>query len=225
MAYARKSEWLIPIGLITLSILPAVGGALRLAELGGGAEITLDNERFFAAPVPVVLHIISVTIFCVLGAFQFMSGFRQRKPIWHRTAGRILVPSGIVAALSGLWMTQYYPPIDMDGPTLYVIRLLVGSAMTLFICLGFAAILKRNFSCHRAWMMRSYALGFGACTQVLTHIPWALFPSIRGELARTLCMAAGWVINIAVAEWILMRERRKRSRQINTVQKLAETVP
>ena len=149
-------------------------------------------------------------------SFQFMTSFRRRKPNWHRTAGRILVPSGIVAALTGVWMTQYYPAVNFDGPVLYVIRLLVGSAMTLFICLGFAAILKRNFSYHRAWMMRSYALGFGACTQVLTHIPWALFPSIRGELARTLCMTAGWVINIIVAEWILMRERRNRLPQLDT---------
>ncbi len=46
-------------------------------------------------------------------------------------------------------------------------------------------------------MMRSYALGLGAGTQVLTHLPWYLFPSIHGELARTLFMAAGWGINLA----------------------------
>ena len=49
-------------------------------------------------------------------------------------------------------------------------------------------------------MMRGYALGLGAGTQALTHLPWCLFPAIQGELSRALCMAAGWAINLAVAE-------------------------
>ena len=105
-------------------------------------------------------------------------------------------------------MTQFYPtggepPASFDGPILYGIRLLVGLAMALFICLGFVAVRRRDIQQHRAWMMRAYALGLGAGTQVLTHLPWFLFPSIQGELARTLFMGAGWAINVAVAEWLI----------------------
>jgi hypothetical protein len=65
-------------------------------------------------------------------------------------------------------------------------------------------------------MVRAYALGLGAGTQVFTHIPWFVFPSIQGEMARTLCMAAGWLINVAVAEWLT------RSRQaLDGVRRLA----
>ncbi len=56
-------------------------------------------------------------------------------------------------------------------------------------------------------MMRSYALGLGAGTQVLTHIPWALFPQYHSEIFRTISMAAGWCINICVVEWLLFRRR------------------
>ena len=45
-----------------------------------------------------------------------------------------------------------------------------------------------------------------AGTQAFTHLPWFLFPSIQGELARTLFMGAGWAINLAVAEWIIARQ-------------------
>ncbi len=205
MTSSAKSEWLITAGLIALSFVPVAAGTFRLAQLGGGAEITPDNTRFFTAPLPVVLHIISVSLYCVLGAFQFAPGFRRRKPNWHRFAGRILVPSGLIAALSGLWMTLFYPPVDGDGPILYGIRLLVGSAMVLFICLGFAAIRRRDIPRHLAWMMRCYALGLGAGTQALTHLPWFLFPAIQGELTRALLMGAGWAINLAAAEWIIRR--------------------
>ena len=209
MTSSTKSEWFIPAGLIALSFVPVLAGTFRLIQLGGGADITPDNARFFATPLPVVLHIISVTIYCVLGAFQFAPGFRRRRPDWHRVAGRVVVPCGLVAALTGLWMAHYYPRPNFDGTLLYAIRLLVGSAMVLFIYLGMAAIWRRDILGHHPWMMRGYALGLGAGTQVLTHLPWYLFPSIRGEQTRAALMGAGWAINLAFVEWILMRERMK----------------
>lgn len=212
-----KADRLIPAGLIALSAVPMVAGMVRLAQLGGGAEITPDNARFFAAPGPVVVHIVAVVIYCLLGAFQFAPDFRRRRPGWHRASGRILIPCGFLAALSGLWMTQFYRignpggplPADFEGPALYWIRLLVGSAMTVFLLLGVNAIRNRDFPRHGAWMMRAYALGLGASTQAFTHLPWFLFPGIRGELARTLCMAAGWILNLAVAEWLIARRARR----------------
>ncbi len=203
MTTKTNNGWLVPAALIALSAVPVAAGAVRLVGLAGGAEITPENVRFFAAPLPVVLHIISVSLYCILGAFQFSPGISRRRPGWHRAAGRILVPCGLIAALSGLWLTQFYPPVDHAGPFLYVIRLVVGSAMVLFICLGFAAIRRRDIPRHLAWMMRCYALGLGAGTQGLTHLPWFLFPAIQGELTRALCMGAGWAINLVVAEWII----------------------
>ena len=213
LGLVRKAEWLIPGGLIALGFVPALAGSIRMIQLAGGAQVTPEDARFFAAPWPVVLHIVSALIYCILGAFQFSAGFRRRKPGWHRMAGRLLVPCALVAALSALWMTQFYArgvelPASFDGALLYFIRLLVGSAMAVFLCLGVAAVRTRDIPRHRAWMMRSYALGLGAGTQVFTHLPWFLFPSIRGIWARTLFMGAGWAINLAVAEWLILRERR-----------------
>ena len=82
-------------------------------------------------------------------------------------------------------MTQFYPPGDHNGPLLYVIRLVAGSAWVLFICLGFAAIRRRDIARHRAWMMRGYAIGLGAGTQSLTLGNWFLIVGASpGELSR-----------------------------------------
>ncbi|MFZ1612550.1 MAG: DUF2306 domain-containing protein [Holophaga sp.] len=209
MTTSTKSEWLIPTGLITLSFIPVLAGTFRLIQLGGGAEITQENARFFANPIPAVMHIISATIYCVLGAIQFAPRFRSRKPNWHRIAGIVVVFCGLIAALTGLWMAQFYPRPQFDGTVLYAIRMLVGSAMVLFIYLGMASIWRRDIQSHEAWMMRAFALGLGAGTQALTHLPWFLFPGIRGELTRAILMGAGWAINLALVEWILLREREK----------------
>jgi uncharacterized membrane protein len=208
---SERNDWFVVVGLLALSSIPIAAGSVRMFQLGSGAEVTPENARFFTKPLPFLLHMFSATLFCVLGAFQFSQSLRRRKLNWHRAAGRILIPSGLVAAISGLWMTVFYstgvePPSSFDGPFLYVIRLLVGAAMAWFLCLGFLAIRKRDIAHHRAWMMRSYALGLGAGTQVLTHIPWFLFPSIQGESARTICMGAGWAMNLALAEWLISRK-------------------
>jgi uncharacterized membrane protein len=212
----NRAEWLIPAALIILSAVPVVAGAARIAELNGGAEITPENARFFAFPLPVVVHILSASLYSVLGAFQFLPSFRRRRPNWHRTAGRILVPCGLAVALSGLWMTQFYPWPDGDGVILYGLRLLFGSAMLLSIVLGVAAIRRRDFAGHGAWMMRGYAIGLGAGTQVLTHVPWLLLFGMPGELTRAMLMGAGWVINLAVAEWIIRKRQAWRPRPRRT---------
>ncbi|MDB4883029.1 MAG: Protein of unknown function rane [Gemmatimonadetes bacterium] len=205
---ATRSDWLIPVALIGLSIVPAVAGIVRLAELAGGAHITPENARFFAAPLPVVLHIPAVIVYSILGAFQFSAGFRRRRPGWHRAAGRILVPCGLVVALSGLWMAHFYPWPDGDGEIVYMERLVFGTAMTVSIVVALFAIRRRDFASHGAWMMRAYAIGLGAGTQVLTHLPWFLLVGGKpGGLPRALLMGAGWVINVVMAEWIIRKRQ------------------
>ena len=207
MSRSARAEWLIPAGLIALSVVPAAFGIARLVELAGGAEITAANARFFAAPLPVALHILVVIPYCVVGAFQFAPRFRRGHRAWHRAAGRVLAPLGLIAAVTGLWMSHFYPWPAGDGQLLYVIRLAFGTMMLVSLILALLAIRRRDFRAHGAWMMRGYAIGLGAGTQVLTNLPWFMLVGRPGELARALLMGAGWAINLAVAEWIIRRGR------------------
>jgi len=205
---SRKGEWRewgVPVALILLCAIPLVFGAVRLVTLAVGAEITTENARFFAAPLPVVLHVVAAAAYIVLGAFQFVPSLRRRMPGWHRRVGRLLVGSGLVAALSGLWMTQFYQFPDHDGALVYGFRLLFGSLMAISIVLGLTTIRRREIARHRAWMMRGYALGLGAGTQVVTLLIGEIVLGAPGEVARGLLMGAGWAINLALAEWIIRR--------------------
>lgn len=203
---------MIPAGLIALSLVPAAAGVARLAELAGSANVTPANARFFAMPIPILLHIPTVIVYSVLGAFQFSPGFRRRNRQWHRSAGKVLALCGLIAAFTGLWMTQFYPSPPGDGALVYFERLMFGSAMLASIILGLHAIRNRDFTSHGAWMTRAYAIGLGAGTQVLTHLAWFLFVNMKpGELPRGLMMGAGWLINVVIAEWII-RNRMIHSR-------------
>lgn len=220
-AQARKSRsvWLV-VGLILLSAIPLISGGFRLNQLANGATITPENARFFAAPLPVVLHIVSVSFYAILGAFQFVPNLRQRRNRWHRIAGWFLIPCGLIVALSGLWMTLFYPWPKGDGVIVYGERLLFGSGMLLAILLGIAAIGRRDFTRHGHWMLRGYAIGMGAGTQVLTGMVAAIFVDPPTERSRAILMGAAWVINLALAEWII---RRLTSRSARVASKHART--
>jgi hypothetical protein len=210
-ASAGSSRWAVA-GLILLSAIPLAAGAFRLSQLAGGAEITPDNARFFASPLPVVLHIVSVTVYALVGAFQFVPGLRRRRHGWHRAAGLIVIPAGLIVTLSGLWMTLFYQMPAHDGALVYALRLLFGSAMLLAILFGVGALRRRAFAQHGNWMLRGYAIGMGAGTQVLTGMVASVVVDPPTELSRALLMGAGWVINLAVAEWIIRRRQASRVR-------------
>ena len=205
MTPSKQADWLIPTGLIALAFIPVLAGVVRLTALASGGSLTPENARFFDAPIPVMLHILSVTIFSLLGAFQFAPGFRRRRPDWHRAAGRILVVAGVVAALSGLWMAVFYAIVPADSALLHGFRLFFGSAMALSILLGYRAIRRRDVARHQDWMRRAYAIGLGAGTQALTQLPLLLIFGVPNELTLALMMGAAWVANLGVAEWLIRR--------------------
>jgi uncharacterized membrane protein len=216
------STWRVPAALIALTGISVTAGSLRVLEIAGGPVLLPTNPRIDASPAPVVVHVLAVALFALLGAFQFSSGIRRRRPGWHRRSGRLLVVAGLVVAGSGLWMTLFYP--DAPGGTLlWAVRLLVGSGMAASIVLAFTAIRRRDIPTHRAWMIRAYALAAGAGTQLLTQgISEATFGT--GDLPKALSMTSGWVINLAIAEWIIRRPARRRGRRARSAQARAVTV-
>ena len=80
----------------------------------------------------------------------------------------MLAACGIIAGATGLWMTLAYDiPPELQGPLTLVTRLVVGVMTVAGVVLAWRAILKRDVPSHEAWMIRAYALGQGAGTQVL----------------------------------------------------------
>jgi uncharacterized membrane protein len=205
----QSPTWRVPIALVALGAVPVVAGSLRLVELSGGAVTMPSNARFAASPWPVVVHIVCATVFAMLGAFQFSAGFRRRRPGWHRVAGRIVVVAGLGVALSALWLNQFFPRAGAAREVLYPLRVVFGVAMVLTLVLGFVAVRRRDFARHRAWMIRAYAIGLVAGTQVFTL---GLGGMVLGhaDVTTALLMGAAWAINLAVAEWAVRRPARRR---------------
>ena len=80
--------------------------------------------------------------------------------------------------------------------------------MAIGIILGVTTIRRGDIAGHRAWMIRAYALAFGAATHVFTiGIGQAIFGD--SELTNALMQGAGWAINLTIAERAIRRPARR----------------
>jgi uncharacterized membrane protein len=204
------STWRLPIALVALAAIPVIAGSLRLIDLATGSTVMPLNPRFSATPLPVVIHILSAMVFALLGAFQFSTRWRRRHRAWHRRAGRIVMVAGLGVGLSALWLNQFFPRAGASRELLYPVRAVFGVAMLVVIALGFLAARRRDFANHRAWMIRSYAIGLVAGTQAFTlGVGGAIFG--HGQATTALLLVAAWAINVTVAERAIRRRRPRRT--------------
>ena len=205
-----RSGWLAITGLLLLSALPVLGGVLRLRDVSAAPESGLP----LASLVAIVAHIVGTSVYCLLGAFQFSPALRKRRG-WHRTAGRAVIPAGIVAGLSAVWLAVIFrgPP---DELALAMVRLVFAVAMTLFLMLGAIAIKRRDFTAHGAWMTRAFAIAVTGGTQALVSMLWALPFGKADEVGETWIVATGFAINSFVAELLIRRRSGQRTPEVSS---------
>ena len=188
--------------------------------------VTLNSENFNNATaryatesmlryVGLFVHAFAGGIALLLGPFQFLDGFRKRRPVIHRWMGRIYLVSILIGGLSAFIIA----PGMISG--------LVGevglmSLAVLWLWAGwnaYSSIRKGDVKSHREWMIRSFALTFAAATLrlwlgtlIATQLPFLQtkyagdFDALFVEAYRVV-MWLCWVPNIIIAEMIIQRRR------------------
>ena len=207
MKFVSNREWALLARILAFSIVPTLGGLLRVVELGGGPTIIPENPRALANPPPIVLHIFSSFIFCAIGALQFLSSVRHHYPKVHRAAGPVIAVAGCVSALTALWMTHFFVfPEELQGVPLYWTRIVLGLVMIGLIGKAVMEIRSRNVLGHGAAMLRAYAIGQGASTQAILGIGWTIASGAEPTGAqREGMMVSAWGLNLLIAELLIRK--------------------
>ena len=187
----RGSGWLAAL----LSIGLALFSYRYLLGIGPAAPDILRN--LFARPW-LYVHIAGAATALLLGPMQFFPVVRRRWPAAHRWIGRTYVIGCLVGGAGGLVVAfgSTAGPIATAG---------FGSLAAVWIIAniqGWQLAVARDFPRHRAWMIRSFAMTFGAVTLRL-YLP--LFPLmgiafIDGYRAVSFL---SWIPNLIVAELYL----------------------
>ena len=199
--------------LFLLAMIPVLTGVVILLSMRDGSVNALsepqDILRRQSYSFSMIGHIIGGSAMLILGFAQFSSRLRRNFPAWHRWSGRVLVALGVVFALTALRMN--FSDQAMAGSALHdAAQNLAALAFLATLGLGVAEIRRGEVARHRVWMMRSYALALGAATQTVLLLPvFLILGSVEG-LGYDLVFIAGWLVNLAVAEFLLRHRPMRR---------------
>jgi len=176
--------------------------SLRYAFFGEAAYTPELAPSFQERQLTVTIHTLFGPAALVLGLVNLLPAMRQRGrwPV-HRWLGRVYVVSALALASAGLSMA--FHAAGGTGARVGFVLLAVGTLTTTLQ--AYRYIRARDVRHHREWMLRSYALIFGAVTLRI----WQplLMIAYQGEFLPAYRWVAwlSWVPNVIFVESIIRR--------------------
>lgn len=187
----RGMRWLW--GVVTVLAL-TVGTGAFLYVTGDPAQFDLVfRAKYMAHLGLVVTHGVSSVLALVLGPWQFLP--RRR---WHRVLGYLYLLGVVVGGLTGLPMAL----MAYGGPSARLGFAIVALLWLATAWMALTTARQRRFRAHRAWMIRCYALTFGAVLlRILLNVFQLLGHDFNDIYPYTPWLS--WLSSLAVAELIL----------------------
>lgn len=202
---------LSPGGIIRLALLGAYGYfcwlmlAITLQYWPIAPDVAFLRIKQDVVAIPYYLPAFFVHAFTALlvlpaGFTQFSAAFRRRWPSWHRRLGKVYLlvvlilaaPSGLLIGLhaNGGWSSQWA-------------FCLLAVLWFYFTWEAWRQARRRNWTAHRDFMIRGFALALSAITlRAWKYLLVALFHPHPMDVYRLVAWL-GWVLNLLVAEFII----------------------
>jgi uncharacterized membrane protein len=174
--------------------------------------IALVSYRYFAPAIPPPQNIVSnpmahpwlwvhaglAATALIAGPWQFIPGLRAKRPRVHRWTGRVYIFCCLVGGVAGLLLASGSTagPIARAGFGLLAIVWLFVNAN------GLRLAMTGRYAEHRQWMIRSFALTFGAVT-LRIYMPLAAVMGLDPLMAYRAIAWLAWVPNLMLAELYL----------------------
>ncbi|MBS2040238.1 DUF2306 domain-containing protein [bacterium] len=202
----RKLGWLCMtlLGLV-------VGYGSLVYVLGDPAHYdAVFRPKYTYYHTMVVTHGLTSVLALLIGPWQFLL-LRPEKPtprsqasspvgrnLWHRRAGWLYFLCLILGALTGMPMAL----MAEGGVSARLAFLTVDVLWLVTAWLSLKTARQRKFAAHRRWMVRSYALTFGAVVLRL-YLYQLQRMGYEFNAIYPFTPWLSWLTSLAVAEWIL----------------------
>lgn len=190
--------------LITLQYIPIDYNAafLRIKQ----DEVMLPHYR-----LAFYTHVYSAMFALIPGLVQFSRTARIRFPALHRSLGKLYIFVVLfLAGPSGLVMAYY-----ANGGIVSQIAFTILSLLWIFFTYtAYKKARNREFTEHQYYMYRSYALTLSAVS--LRLFKWIIVNLFHPAPMDAYILVAwlGWIVNLLIAETLIVNARRKANRSI-----------
>ncbi len=174
------------------------------------------SESFRARPWGIYPHALFGSVALVTGILQFRRDLLLRRRALHRLIGKIYVVASALVGVAGGYMAFY----SFGGPVTHLGFGLLALALLVTTGMAFWRATRREIGPHRQWMVRSFALIYGAVS-LRVELP-LLVVLYQGNFLPAYQWVAwlAWVPNLLIAELYL---RATRTRATSEVARLAVT--
>ena len=187
--------------LLLLGALFAAGNAVMfmLVEGHGSPDI---KGRFFATAIAGWAHTMGGAIAALIGPFQLIPKIRTTWPRVHVWMGRTY----LLAVLGGSLAGMFFAPQADAGPIGNIGFAALGVFWFYSAARAYLAIRRGDVQTHRRWMLRNYALTFGAAT-LRIELPLLIIAGVGFPAAYATVAWLSWVPNWLIVEAWLRRAR------------------
>lgn len=160
--------------------------------------------NLFARPW-LTLHAGGAGAALLVGAFQMLPALRRRRTL-HRWLGRIYGTGCIVGGCAGLLLAfgTTAGPVAAAGFGLLAPTWIYCTAQ------GWMTARAGRYDAHRRWMIRSFAMTFGAVTLRL-YLPLGMVAGLSFEQIYVATAWISWLPNLILAEIYLRRGMARRT--------------
>lgn len=193
-----NSAW----GLIVLLSTLVAAFSYRYVFGAPLAPANVVANRFFNPWIFV--HASAASTALLLGPTQFVSAVRRRWPRAHRWMGRAYIVGCIFGGVSGVVLARGVS----TGPIAAAGFGMLGLLWLYTTTNGLLTARAGEFVAHRQWLIRSFALTFGAVTLRL-YLPLSQIMGVDFIMAYRAIAWLAWVPNALMAE-LYVRARPKR---------------
>jgi len=204
----KNIPWITFVGLaITIGLYPLIYYLADMSNKGllESKPVTLlKNELWYTL---FYLHITFGGIALLTGWPQFSLKLRMQYLNIHRLIGKVYIIAVIFSSLSGLYIACF-----ATGGIVSVLGFGTLAAIWFYtIIMAYIFILKGKIEKHQYWMIRNYALTFGAVTLRLWLPILIGFIFYEFNPAYKIVSWLSWVPNLIIAE-LLVRKLKNKSK-------------
>lgn len=176
-----------------------VGAYAWIFVPSGGSPAPEVLANLFSRPW-LAVHAAFAGTALILGPIQFLKAVRDQRLV-HRTIGKIYVGSCLISGSAGFLLAfgNTSGPIAGFGFGILAVIWVYATSQ------AWRMAQARRFDAHRRWMIRSFALTFGAVT-LRIYIPLSQMMGIDFATAYQAIAWLAWVPNLILVEMFLRRE-------------------
>jgi drug/metabolite transporter (DMT)-like permease len=203
--YQRGIKFYLLLGFVVLlSFIFIINNALPYFDINSPVY---DTEKIRPFTGALLAHILFGIVALLSGVSQFYTSISKRNKYSHRFLGRLYFISVLLSALASIYLSVFHAIIDRGYITFGIGLLGLAFAWLSTSVMAFVAIINKQISQHREWVLRSYVVtcGFILFRMVFGTLEQALQVNHidSGNIAAWVC----WSVPLLITEMYIQGKR------------------